>query len=148
MRTCISRTRWLLTAVVLTAVVLAGGCAAERASTPGPQEPTSPAAPAVVRVHVSGGIAGVSETYEVRAQHPPPDLSAAEVERVLSLADSEAVRDLDGLRQRGPAQCCDLRTFAIAIRHEDGSHTEASLTETDRMPQQLRTLVRLVTQTR
>jgi hypothetical protein len=142
-----TRAAWL----VLTALLL-GGCAAEpaatptRSGTPGdtPAEPARTDMARMVRVVVSGGIAGVTETYEVSRTDPPEGVSRARAERVLTLADSPAVQRLDGRRPPLRAQCCDLRSFEVVVRHGDGSRTRVTLTESMPMPPQLTRLVGLL----
>jgi hypothetical protein len=132
------------------AAVLLGGCATEPATSPdragAPDDAASAATAArMVRVEVSGGLTGVNETTEVRRGDPPAGMSTAQADRVLALAGSPAVRALDGRRPpRLGTPCCDLRTFAVVVRHGDGTRTRVVVSEAAPVPPQLTRLVTLV----
>lgn len=140
---------WLLFGLSLAvSLTMSAGCAAEDAGTrtsAGDDEGALPDLPSVVRVEVSGGIQGVSDVHEVRRDDPPAGLAEAELNRILRLADSAAVRRFDGnhLPERA-VPCCDLRTLDVSVRHADGSRTHVLTAETLPAPVKFERLVALL----
>jgi hypothetical protein len=97
-----------------------------------------------VRLVLSGGITGAREVVRVARGDRPADLTAAETDRVLALAGSQAVRSLSSGGRR-PAGCCDQRLLHLTIRYADGTTTRIRTSETDAArPAQLRRLVSLM----
>lgn len=111
-------------------------------------EPTPSAdGPVTVRVQVSGGIAGIRRSHVVDTAKPPQRLPDAEVDRLVELAGSEAVRDYAGNHvERG--ECCDLMEYRVVIEHADGSTTEIVTNDADRPPRAYTQLLGIVTQVR
>ncbi|MGH3357048.1 MAG: hypothetical protein ACRDOJ_14210 [Nocardioidaceae bacterium] len=140
---------WLLLGLALAvSLAMSVGCAAEDAGTQtsaGDDQGALPDVPSVVRVEVSGGIQGVSDVHEVRRNDPPEGLGEVELNRILRLADSAAVRRFDGNHlPEGAVPCCDLRTLDVTVRHADGSRTRVLTAETLPAPAEFERLVALL----
>jgi hypothetical protein len=158
MRSSRAWSRWLSAATV--ALLLAAGCADEPdtapattggppATSPAPSRSAEPSTDAVsVRLTVSGGIAGVHETYEVTRDDAPAGMTAEQVERVLALAGDPSVRGFAPERSRAAVPCCDLRVFDVTVRYADGSRARFRSAETLEAPREVERLVGLLSQAR
>ncbi|HEX2174758.1 MAG TPA: hypothetical protein VHG70_02515 [Nocardioidaceae bacterium] len=158
MRSSCAWRRWL--PAVTVALLLAAGCADEpdtapattggpSATSPTPDRSADPSTEAVsVRLSVSGGIAGVHESYEVTRDDAPTGMTAEQVERVLALAGDPSVRGFAPERSRAAVPCCDLRVFDVTVRYADGSRTRFRSAETLEAPREVERLVSLLSQPR
>jgi hypothetical protein len=137
--------RFLVPAAVLAAVVT--GCGPEIDADVAPRGDPPPAAESV-RLVVSGGLGGTREVFAVGRDAASPGLAPAEVERALTLAADEAVRDVARDRARGAVPCCDLRRYELTVLYADGSRDRLVTYQTRPAPPELRRLVALMTSAR
>ncbi|MDQ4006818.1 MAG: hypothetical protein M3211_01825 [Actinomycetota bacterium] len=137
------------TVAVLVAVLAAvvTGCGPEVDAGRAPRG-DRPHAAVSVRLVVSGGLGGTREVFEVGGGAPSPGLSSADVDRALTLAGDDAVRDVARDRVRGSVPCCDLRRYELTMRYVDGSRARLVTYETRPAPPELRRLVALLASAR
>jgi len=147
--------RTLLATIVCVAALAGCGSATEPedegtaapASSPAEPQTAADAKPVLVRLHVSGGFAGVRRTHVVDTADPPPGLTPGQVADIVGLAGSAAVRDYAGDHvDRG--ECCDLMSYRLVILHADGSTVRIVTNDADHPPAAYSRLVDLVARAR
>lgn len=132
--------------------LLASGCADEATvpsggGTTGPPAQTvtptpTPARPVAVAVRVvlSGGIGGAHRVWRLRRGAVPDALSAAEADRVLALAGSEAIRTATRRPMAAPP-CCDRQRVEVSVRYADGARVRTTAVLGGDAPREVRRMV-------
>ncbi|MEP6526174.1 MAG: protealysin inhibitor emfourin [Nocardioidaceae bacterium] len=91
-----------------------------------------------VTVRRTGGIAGVDDSWTVRADKPG-DLSPRAAAEVLRIASSPAFRAIDPTK---PTQrCCDFFSYAVSVSYSDGSQLQFHTDDGSRQPAPLEQLL-------
>jgi hypothetical protein len=91
-----------------------------------------------VTVHRTGGIAGVDDSWTVKADKPG-DLSPRAAAEVLRIASSPAFRTIDPTK---PTQrCCDFFSYAVSVSYSDGSQLQINTDDGSRQPAPLEQLL-------
>jgi hypothetical protein len=129
-------------------LVLSAACGSQDADTSANQPGKDPSGSATtstqsvqataVTVHRTGGIAGVNDTWTVKADKPG-DLSPRAAAAVLRIASSPAFRAIDPTK---PTQrCCDFFSYAVTASYSDGSQLQIYTDDGSRQPAPLEQLL-------
>ena len=122
-------------------LLLVAGCGSENTNSGDSPQTSAPAGPVeatVVTVHRAGGIAGVNDSWTVRA-NSPGDLSPAAAAAVLRIASSPAFKAIEPIK---PTQvCCDFFRYALTVTYSDGSHTRLQTDDSSPQPAALTRLL-------
>jgi hypothetical protein len=122
-------------------LLLVTACGSENTDSGG--LPTTPASTGqveatVVTVHRTGGIAGVDDSWTVRA-NSPGDLSPPAAAAVLRIASSPAFQAVEPTK---PTQvCCDFFTYDVTVSYSDGSHIRLQTDDSSSQPAPLSELL-------
>jgi hypothetical protein len=100
--------------------------------------PTQSVEATSVTVHRTGGIAGTTDSWTVKAGKPG-DLSPRAAEDVLRIASSPAFKAIDATK---PKQvCCDFFNYAVTVHYSDGSQLQLHTNDSSPQPAPLTRLL-------
>ncbi len=144
-----STRRVLLAASAAACLVLITACGSQNTDSSATQPGRDPSSSATasstqsvrattVTVHRTGGIAGVDDSWTVKADKPG-DLSPRAAAEVLRIASSPAFRAIDPTK---PTQrCCDFFSYAVSVSYSDGSQLQIHTDDGSRQPAPLEQLL-------
>jgi hypothetical protein len=126
-------------------LVLVTACGSENTDSSADRSPTMSTSTQVaeatsVTVHRTGGIAGVNDTWTVKADKPG-GLSPRAAEEVLRIASSPAFKAIDPTK--ATQVCCDFFSYAVTVQYSDGSQVQLQTDDSSPQPAPLTKLLAL-----